>query len=258
MNFKKLLLVSFLIIFNSCALSLKVGEKTYPTQNSKSSNIEVIQNEQQLQNKLRTDFNFRYDFAQYALRQPSSFDWNNPLLNNRYNFYNPYLGYNYFWDRNQMWNDWLWGFTPHRWSIFGYDRWGYNNYYSWNTYGRNNYYGWDYRYNFYNGYRGTNVNYRTNRRNTQPVRRINSTRIIRRNTNITRIPPTTRPRTIRSSEERIVKPRRTQTTILPVRNNQPIIRNNPPNRNIRVNPPSRPPMNSRPQTQPIKRNKRNN
>ena len=31
----------------------------------------------QLRWKLRTDFRFRYDFAQYALSQPVSFDWNN-------------------------------------------------------------------------------------------------------------------------------------------------------------------------------------
>ena len=88
----------------------------------------------QLQRKLRTDFRFRYDYAQYALSQPISFDWNNRTLGNRYNFYNPYYS------RSQMWDDWVWGYnwnSPHRWSPFGYDRWGYNNF------GWNNYYGWN-------------------------------------------------------------------------------------------------------------------
>ena len=78
----------------------------------------------QLKWKLRTDFRFRYDFAQYALSQPRSFDWNNRLLGNRFNRYSPYWSYSYSWNRDMMWNDWVWGypyFTPHRWSPFGYD-----------------------------------------------------------------------------------------------------------------------------------------
>mgnify|MGYP003635863755 FL=1 len=142
MNLKNVLLVLFLVVFNSCALSLKVGEKSYPTTTPNLINAETL-SYSQLRWKLRTDFRFRYDYAQYAISQSQSFDWNNPLLNNRYNFYNPYLGYSYYGNRTQMWNDWLWGFTPHRWSPFGYDRWGYNNF-GWSNYhGWNNYYGWN-------------------------------------------------------------------------------------------------------------------
>ena len=92
-------------------------------------------NEFQFRNRLRTDFQLRYDYAQYALTQPRSFDWNNKLLNTRYNWNRPYYGYsgyNYYWNRTEMWNDWVWGYTgwnswgsPHRWSPFGYYRWGY-------------------------------------------------------------------------------------------------------------------------------------
>ena len=48
-----------------------------------------------------------------------------------------------------MWHDWAWGypyFTPHRWSPFGYDRWGYNSYsysyYGWNNWSRYGYNSW--------------------------------------------------------------------------------------------------------------------
>jgi len=109
----------------------------------------------QLRWKLRTDFRFRYDFAQYALSQPRSFDWNNRVLGNRYSFYSPYsFGYNSYWNRDQMWNDWVWGypfFQSHMWSPFRYDRWGYNHYgwnnYGWNSWGWNGYYGnsWGWR-----------------------------------------------------------------------------------------------------------------
>ena len=94
-------------------------------------------NEFQVRNKLRTDFNFRYDFAQYALSQPASFDWNNRLLGNRYNWNRPYWGYSYYWDRTQMWNDWVWGYP-------------YNNWHSWNRpYWRSNSYWWSGYRNWY-------------------------------------------------------------------------------------------------------------
>jgi len=250
MNLKNLLLVFFLIIFNSCALSLKVGEKTYPTQNPNIINAETL-SYSQLRWKLRTDFNFRYDYAQYAMSQSRSFDWNNPLLNNRYRFSNPYLGYNYYWNRNEMWNDWLWGFTPHRWSIFGQDRWGYNNY-TWNNpYGWGNYYGWN-NWNTWNSHLNPNWGRSSTYGRRNASRGVTVEKPIKRRNVV-------RPRVIRNSGDRIYKPNSPTTPIPPViRNNSPTIRNNPPNRNIRVNPPSRPPMNSRPQPQPVRRVKKNN
>lgn len=269
MSLKNVLLVLFIVFFSSCALSLKVGEKNYPTQNPNIINAETL-SYSQLRWKLRTDFKFRYDYAQYAMRQSQSFDWNNPLLNRRYNFYNPYLGYSYFGDRTQMWNDWLWGFTPHRWSIFGQDRWGYNNYagnylYGWNNpYGWNNYYGWN-NWNTWNSHLNpnwgrTNINgrrvYRGRRatnesgrwESTVPVRRVNTpTR-----TNTRQIRP------IQNDVRPIRTPRRNSDVIPPIRTNPNTTptRTQPIRKNIRVNPPSRPPMNSR--SQPVRRVKKNN
>ena len=141
----------------------------------------------QLRWKLRTDFRFRYDFAQYALSQPVSFDWNNRLLGNRFNRYSPYWSYSYSWNRDMMWNDWVWGypyFTPHRWSPFGYDRWGYNHY-GWNSWGWNGYYGnsWGWRqqmndYAWHHRNR-TNTAYVVGRRSSNNVVVGNRTNIIR-------------------------------------------------------------------------------
>ena len=133
----------------------------------------------QFRNKLRSDLSFRLDFAQYALSQPRSFDWNNRLLGRYYNS----RWNSYYWNRDQMWNDWAWGYTgwnswgsPHRWSPFGYDRWGYGIYYGWNNHGWgwnnyygngwNNYYGWNnYGQNSWYGRRGrNNVSYINGRR----------------------------------------------------------------------------------------------
>ena len=133
----------------------------------------------QLKWKLRTDFRFRYDFAQYALSQPVSFDWNNRLLGNRFNRYSPYWSYSYSWNRDMMWNDWVWGypfFQSHMWSPCRYDRWGYN-YYGWNNYGWNGYNNW-YNGPFHNpGYNvawnssrnNNNVAYHTGRRGSNNI-----------------------------------------------------------------------------------------
>ncbi len=156
MKYLKLLFLG--LLFTGCAsfhLSTLNHDPIY--------NLEVPANIQvdtltvsQLRWKLRTDFRFRYDFAQYALSQPRSFDWNNRVLGNRYSFFNQYsFGYNTYMSRDMMWNDWVWGYnsySPHMWSPFRYDRWGYNSY-SWNNYGWNGYYGngWGWRQQM-NGY----------------------------------------------------------------------------------------------------------
>jgi len=119
---KKILLL-LLLTLTGCA--------TFQVSTLNHDSVRVVNNEFELQRLLRTDFNFRYDFAQYALRQPRSFDWNNRVLGNRYNYYSPYgFGYNYYWNRTQMWNDWVWGFPYyqlHSWSYWRY------NYYNWNN-----------------------------------------------------------------------------------------------------------------------------
>ena len=119
---KKLLFLLLTLTLTGCA-SLQVSTLNHdPIYSIEGSDAEivVINNEFELQRLLRTDFNFRFDFAQYALSQPISFDWNNRILGNRYNRYNPYYGFRYspYWNRTQMWNDWAWGITPHRWSPF--------------------------------------------------------------------------------------------------------------------------------------------
>lgn len=137
------------------------------------------------------------------------------------------------WGGMNIWNprfNYL-GNTPHRWSPFGYDRWGYGGYNNWMG---NVYYG---NYNWYRGvnyfpgqnnwYRGRNV-YRgrraTNRsgrwESTIPVRRVNTPTRTRTNTR-----PNTRPtRTIQNDVRPIRTPRRNSDVISPIRtspNNTP-------------------------------------
>jgi hypothetical protein len=191
-------------------------------------------NEFQVRHKLRTDFNFRYDFAQYALSQPASFDWNNRLLGNRYNWNRPYWGYSYYWDRTQMWNDWVWGYPYSNWSWNSWHRWnrpywGWNNY-GWNNYGWNNW-GWRQQMNDYawmyrnrsntvriNGYRNSN---RTSTRTVLNNRRVNINQ-----DNVNKIASEIR--------RKVNKPR--------INNNKPRINNTKPRINtprVRVNTPPR-------------------
>ena len=47
---------------------------------SNDTKIDTIDSYFKLKYKLRTDFNFRWDFAQYAIQQPYSWYWSNPRL----------------------------------------------------------------------------------------------------------------------------------------------------------------------------------
>jgi len=214
----RLLYLLFILLFTSCGIGFQYTTLNHAgyidgIYSSKNYTVDTL-NEFQVRNKLRTDFNFRYDFAQYALSQPASFDWNNRLLGNRYNWNMPYWGYSYYWDRTQMWNDWVWGYP--------YSNWGYNNWYSWNRpyWGWNNSWwnnwGWRQQMNDYawmyrnrsntvriNGYRTSNrtstrtVVNNTNRRTTPSVNVNNNNRTIKVN----------KPRVNYNSKPRINTPR---------------------------------------------------
>ncbi len=89
---KNLLLLLSVFLMMSCG-TFKVStlsyDPIYTTSNGETIDVNVVDNEWELNRLLRDDFNFRYDYAQYAKSQPISFDWNNRVLrNNRFNRYN--------------------------------------------------------------------------------------------------------------------------------------------------------------------------
>jgi len=256
---RNFLLLSFVLLTTSCA-TFKVSTLNHdPIYDGDGNEIEinVINSQSQFDRLLRTDFTFRYNYAQYALSQPRSFDWNNRILGNRFNFYNPY-GFNSwntsYMSRDMMWNDWVWGYngwdswgSPHRWSPFGYDRWGYNIHYGWNNHGWgyngyygngwNNYHGngWNnYGQNSWYGRRGrSNVSYINGRRgSTMSVQdRIGQASMIESTKRI----------------KRVVKPIRTEKTVVIPNNIIKPIRTRPNNNNTRpVRVYNRPVNNTRP------------
>jgi hypothetical protein len=157
----------------------------------------TIENEFELQRLLRTDFKFRYDFAQFAMRQPLTWHWNNRMFRfgsrfNRYNYWNPYYpsnGYYYSQNYTQLWNDWLWGMDSSNW---------------WN--------GWNINQNnWYNGpYNNMGYNVVWNR-----SRRTSENTIANRIVNL------------QDTNKRRVKPNVTPIVTIPTYNNKPIITTKP-------------------------------
>ena len=196
------------------------------------SNVQIdTLNEFQLRRKLRTDFQFRWDFAQYAMNQP--YGWY--MSNYSFNRWRPYNPFNVYWNSTQYWTDWAFNY-PFQTNYYGWNRpyWGWNNSW-WNGY--NNWYNGPWHnpgYNvIWNRSQRNNVAYINGRRGSNNIQN----RIIANNTN----------RTIRTYPnnnkiDKIVNTIRTNINNNNINNN-----NNNNNNNIRIyNKPNNINNNSRP------------
>ena len=239
---KATILFLILVMFSGCAVSWQLGipnpDPVYSIEGS-DTEVKVIKNEFELARLLRNDFNFRYDFAQYALSQPQSFDWRFNRMNrfmgfNRYGYNRSYYsngwGYSSMWNRSQMWNDWVWGYPYSNgigWSYsWNNNRWSSNSWNGWgNGYGYN---AWHQLGGIYG--RQQNVANVSGRRMSSSNRRgiaaMGNSRIV--NTKVTkpRIRRIVKPkpiRVIKPKPRRIIKPRR-NNTVIPRVNNRTVIR----------------------------------
>ena len=199
----------------------------------------------QFKRKLRTDFSFRWDYANYMMNQPLSFYYRN---------YPGYMGnvHDFWWNSNQYWTDWAFNypFTSfnswywNRWDPWPrwnrWDRWwGYGSGWYSNTWNNHWYgYGWNHWYG-HNSLRWNNV-----WRNDNTYVHING----RRGSSNVSVGGSSRGNSIiRNNEDgnRVIRRYDNPTR---GRNNNVIIRNNnnnnnnirvrPNNNNIRVNPPA--------------------
>jgi hypothetical protein len=85
--------------------------------------------------KLRTDFNFRWNYAQYAMNQP--YNWYSSFS---YNVWRPYNSFDVYFNRHNFWYDWAFNYPYY---------WGYS---SWNNPWRNHWYRpYNWGYSWYNG-----------------------------------------------------------------------------------------------------------
>ena len=136
----RLLYLLFILLFTSCGIQWQYSTLNNAAQidsiyRSNDYQIDTISSVSDLRWKLRTDFNFRYDFAQYAMNQPYSWYWNNPRLEG---IWRPYNRFDVYFYSNWFWNDWAFNYP------FNYN-FGWNN---WNSWGWNRpWYGWNRPYN---------------------------------------------------------------------------------------------------------------
>ena len=182
--------------------------------------------------KLRTDFNFRWDYAQYAMNQP--YNWYSSFS---YNVWRPYNSFDVYFNRHNFWYDWTFNYPYY---------WGYS---SWHNPWRNYWYRpYNWGYNWYNGpwhNPGYNVIWNSSRQNNN-IAYINGRRgsrnfIVNNNSNIENtINNNRRVRTYPNNNNinTIVNNIRENTNIKPrvysnPNNNNRVIINN--NNNIRVN-----------------------
>ena len=180
---EKLILFSVLLmLLTSCGSSYQLSTLNHEPEYIGDVRVDMIDNEMELSRKLRFDDTFRWNFAQYAMRQ--DYRWNYDFYwNNRMYRRGPFASpSDFYWNSQAYW--WNWASNSHfnygfnHWDPFGFNNYGMGWSYSWNNrrwssnrwgnpYGWNNYYGWN--NGFYNRYRGTNVAYHTARRTSNGV-----------------------------------------------------------------------------------------
>ena len=154
-----MIVIALCLLLSSCSSFrlATVNDDMYPVDYvipvSNETKIDTIDSYFKLKYKLKTDFNFRWDFAQYAMQQPYSWYWNNPRLDG---IWRPYNRFDVYFYSNWFWSDWAWNYP-------------YNNYYGWNHWYRPwGYYNWG--YSWHNGpwhNSGYNVVWNSSRRNNK-------------------------------------------------------------------------------------------
>ena len=132
-------------------------------------------NFRELKWKLRTDFNFRWNFAQYAMDQPLNWYWNNPRLDG---IWKPFNRFDVYFNRINFWYDWAWGYNHHSWYHNYAWNWGWNtwNYHRWNNYSWYYPYYWNESYWFRDHWRMKINEYAWNNRDNSNVVRVRGPR----------------------------------------------------------------------------------
>jgi len=260
---RHLIYILWVLLLTSCGTTYQISTLNYDPiygPDGTEIKVDVVENEFELARKFRTDDKFRWDFAQFAMKQDLrwnyDFYWNNRMY--RSPFASPF---DFYWNSHNYWWNWAsnsyfnigfnhwdrFGFYGYGSSFgyYGFNRYGWNRYGSpWNDWGyrqRMNDYAWKNRDRTNTAYvvgrRGSN-NVITNSNRTNIENRI----IVNRN----------KPRLIINKDEvidnAIIKLKRNNNNIRVYENpnnvpNKIIIRNNN-NTNNNVRNYNRPPNNS--------------
>ena len=188
---RHLIYILWVLLLTSCGTTYQLSTINHdPIYTSDGTEIQfdVVDNEFQLARKFRTDDKFRWDFAQFAMKQ--DLRWNYDFYFNNRMYRSPYASpFDFYWNSHNYW--WNWATNSHfnmgfnHWDPFGFNYgWGSRYYgygYGWNNgYGFNN---WGYRqrmndYAWRNRNR-TNTAYVVGRRSSNNVVVGNRTNVIK-------------------------------------------------------------------------------
>lgn len=275
---KRLLTILSLFLLTSCGVNWHVStinhDPIYGTITvADDVEVDTITSRWDFERKLRTDFNFRWDYANYMMTRPMSFYWRNWRggMGNVHDFY---------WNSHQIWTDWAFNYPFTSFNSWYWDRWdpwprwrhnrwwGYNGgWYAntwnnhWYQYGYSGWYGhdsmlwgsqWNRRgnanYAYINGPRGSRANLDTNSniQNVVSNRRNSNNNVNSRGPRISNtengiiIRNGNNIRVIPNNNIRVYNnPNNVPNRVIKPRNNNNINwNNNNNNNNIRVNPPS--------------------
>jgi len=240
---RNLLIVILFLISSSCGMRLRVITPLTKQQQT-STNIKVHRLSAGVSNHPDT---FKYGFECKIHGWHSSTFGTDALYNPRY--CSPTFQWRWDFERSPFTqqSDWLWNFNnnsnifylgnvyyPHRWSLFGYDRWGYNSMFRNNMWTYGYYGGWNSYYNnpwffeYHNNWLRTNTRERVRvERERRPQPRINNNRRTRTNTRNIRV---------RRYDDNIIREYNNTRTPRPTPNTTPIRRSI----DNRIEPPRRP------------------
>ena len=168
----KLILIGFALIamlLSSCSsykLSLLNSDPMYPVDYvipiAEDTKIDTL-SYSQFKWKLRTDFNFRWNYAQYAMNQP--YNWYSSFS---YNVWRPFNSFDVYFNRYDFWYDWAFNYPYY---------WGYS---SWHNPWRHHWYRpYNWGYSWYNGpwhNPGYNIIWNSSRENNNNIAYISGRR----------------------------------------------------------------------------------
>ena len=176
-----IVVLGLFLLLSGCStyrLSTLNNDTMYPTNFVIQVNDDVkvdTLNFRELKWKLRTDFNFRWNFAQYAMDQPLNWYWNNPRLDG---IWKPFNRFDVYFNRINFWYDWAWGYNHHSWYHNYAWNWGWNtwNYHRWSNYSWYYPYYWNESYWFRDHWRMKINDYAWNNRDNSNVVRVRGPR----------------------------------------------------------------------------------
>lgn len=180
---RNILLILLGLLLTSCGATYQLSTINHEPEYIDDIRVDVIENEFELNRKLRFDSQFRWDFARYAQSQDLRWHYDFYFTNRMYR--SPFASpFDFYWHSTEYWWNWSnnypfgFGFNHwnrfgfyygyNRWSPFGYDRWGYNNTWGWN-------YGYGYGFNDW-GWRNRMNDYAWENRNKRNVAYVNGRR----------------------------------------------------------------------------------